>query len=124
MEMEMNANIKLPLIGMKNGVYPESEWYASTEESCAYSESAPIVDSSGETVLLVVNAGDFYPSDSKEIAARVEFVLRACNSHDALVKALEEIRDMENERNEWDGVERVMPAMRDIARAALAAATA
>jgi len=120
----MTSKLELPLVGMKNGIFPQSDWYASTEESCDCSVSAPIVDATGKTVFLVVHAGDFYAGNSPEVTEHAEFLIRACNNHDALVKALEEIRDMENERNEWDGVERVMPAMRDIARAALAAATA
>ena len=37
-----------------------------------------------------------------------------------LEKALHKIAEYEGERNEWDAVDRVMPAMRDIASAALA----
>lgn len=118
------ALLAMPIVGMKDGRFQQTRWYASTEESCSVSENAPIVDANGETVALVVFASDeFYRGASPEIEARAEFIVRACNSHDAMVAALQQIAGGKVMVGEFTHVDTIQK-YQDIASVALAAAGA
>ena len=81
-------------------------------------------DSSKVTIARVDSRGKFVPGCDE---ANAEFIVRACNNHDALLAALKECSDffiaidnMHPERNRGS----VGRHVRDLARAAIAQATA
>lgn len=114
-------NMTLPLVGTADGKFQKSAWYASTEDRCAMSESAPIVDATGKTVMLVVEASDTF-ADTPAVSERAEFVVRACNMHAALLEFFKATNNFEAASGS-DGTtveaERAAEARFDAARSAV-----
>lgn len=101
-----------------DGAHVDAQGWFASHNGNECTGFAPIV-SDGDVVALVVVKGDFDIFDS-ELETRAKFVGTACNAHDELVAALEEMTGLVDTYVYWNGT--VAPLER--ARAALAKAGA